>query len=88
MNCSWLLYIYMICYIKNVQNIKCIQTNVSQTFFFVVNNMYSLRCIAGSLVHGKIWWVFIRCAKTVELRLLIDYSSQQSPTASGCYWLL
>lgn len=23
--------IYMICYIKNVQNIKCIQTNVSQT---------------------------------------------------------
>lgn len=23
--------IYMVCYIKNVQNIKCIQTNVSQT---------------------------------------------------------
>lgn len=25
--------IYMVCYIKNVQNIKCIQTNVSQTSF-------------------------------------------------------
>lgn len=28
---SLFLSIYMICYIKNVQNIKCIQTNVSQT---------------------------------------------------------
>lgn len=40
----------MICYIKNVQNIKCIQTNDSQTNLKVVNEVDSLRCTAGTVV--------------------------------------